>query len=121
MFDQHLQRGDLGSFPYQGHMVQECCGGEQGGEAAVECNGSSLARLGSQTEQLKRWHQPVGAPRQEFRARWHMSETERRRCVFSDLEHAVQACINTHTVLTLIIYTYINDNTNAIHISALAM
>ena len=30
------------------------------GRRAVECDGSRLARLWPQTEQLKRWHQPVG-------------------------------------------------------------
>lgn len=50
------------------------------GRRAVECDGSSLARLGSQAEQLKRWHQPVGAPRRECRVGWHISEREAQVC-----------------------------------------
>lgn len=67
----------LRSFPYQGHMsaVKE----NREGRRAVECDGSSLARLGPQTEQLK--HQPAGTPRREFRAGWHTSETESQVCL----------------------------------------
>lgn len=46
-----------------------------------------------------------------------------RRCVFSDLEQAVKACVNTHTVLAhsqcIITYACISDSTNLINIGAI--
>lgn len=106
------------SFPDQGHMsAVEEKGGGQWWLSLPPCIPCSFSLLYFPETEQQSWPQLVSTQRGEWMESTWMKES--RRCVFSDLEHLVQAHTDSQKALThLWCFVCINGSTNMINIGA---